>query len=293
MRARAGATRATSRRRPAGACEGWGYAGEEQEAPRHACEDAGVLEVEEREGVTVVRMAHGPVSAMDDELLTALSDRFGALAEDGEGPIVLTGTRRAFSAGVDLPRIVDGGEPYVRRFFPLLAEAFLAIATCPRPVVAAVNGHALAGGCVVACATDRRLMAAGDGRIGVTELAVGVPFPVAALEIVRHVVGPRADDLVLTGRGVLPDEALRLGLVDAVVPPDELAAAAFDAARGLGRVPPATYRHTKRQLRRPMLERIAAHAAADDAAAEDAWASDDLRAAIAAFAQRTFGRGKR
>ena len=248
-----------------------------------------MIEVEDRDGVAVVRMAHGPVSAMDVELLEALRDRFRELAT-GEGPIVVTGTGRAFSAGVDLRRIVDGGEPYVRRFFPLLVDAFVAIVTCPRPVVAAVNGHALAGGCVVACAADRRIMAAGEGRIGVTELAVGVPFPVVALEIVRHVVGSRADDLVLTGRGVLPDEALRIGLVDAVVAPAELDAAARREAGRLGAIPPSTFRHTKGQLRRPMLRLVEEHAASDDPVAEDGWASEEVQAAIAAFAERTFGR---
>lgn len=249
-----------------------------------------MIETTTADGTSVVRLAHGRVSAMDVQLLEAIRDRFHAFAAAGEGPIVLTGTGSAFSAGVDLKAIVDRGEAYVRRFFPLLAQAFLAVATCPRPVVAAVNGHALAGGCVLACAADRRIMAAGDGRIGVTELAVGVPFPLAAIEIVRRVAGHRAADLVLTARGVPADEALAIGLVDAVVPAHDLEDAALQESSRLGAIPALTFRHTKMQLLRPMLARIEAHAVDDDVTAHDAWASEDVRTAIAEFAGRTFGR---
>src|SRR6201992_461123 len=111
-----------------------------------------------------------------------------------QGPVILTGAGRAFSAGVDLRALVDGGKGYAEKFVVALSKAFRAIFDHPAPVIAAVNGHAIAGGCVLAMCADVRLMS--GGTIGLTELAVGVPFPVTALEICRDAMGisaaPRA-----------------------------------------------------------------------------------------------------
>ena len=161
-----------------------------------------MLETEDRSGVTVLRLKHGKVNALDTELLRAITAAFQDL--DPTAAVVLTGHGSAFSAGVDLKRIVDGGQPYVREFLPALTETFLAVFNHPGPVVAAVNGHAIAGGCVLAAACDARLMS--GGRIGLAELSVGVPFPTVALEIMRHAVGPAVGNLVLTAR--LLDAAL-------------------------------------------------------------------------------------
>ena len=94
----------------------------------------------------------------------------------------------------------------------------------PKPVVAAVNGHALAGGCVLAAACDIRLMS--GGTISLAELAAGVPFPTVPLEIMRHAVGPALDAMVL-GAGLTPDQAASIGLVHEVVGPDQLLGAAL------------------------------------------------------------------
>ena len=104
--------------------------------------------------------------------------------------VVLTGQGKIFSAGVDLLRCSDGGADYVRQFLPALHQLYDAVFFHPKPVVAAINGHAMAGGCVLACCADRRIMARDGGRIGVTELLVGVPFPALAFEIMRCATPP-------------------------------------------------------------------------------------------------------
>ena len=115
--------------------------------------------------------------------------------------MIITGTGTIFSAGVDLRRLLDGGSAYLADFLPALDRMLRRLLFLPKPVVAAVNGHAIAGGCVLACACDRRLAARGPGRVGVTELLVGVPFPAVALETMRLVVPPhRLAEVVYTGR---------------------------------------------------------------------------------------------
>ena len=118
-----------------------------------------MLDVEQRSGVAVVRLRHGKVNALDLELLRALTGAMGDV--DESAAMVLTGTGTVFSAGVDLQRIVAGGPSYVQQFLPALSAAFMAIFDRPGPVLAAINGHAIAGGCVIAAACDVRVMSQG------------------------------------------------------------------------------------------------------------------------------------
>ncbi len=235
-----------------------------------------MLTTEDRGDVTVVRIEHGRVGAMDAELLDALTETVTA----SDRTLVLTGTGSAFSAGVDLRRILDGGRPYTEEFLVALSRMFRAVFDHPRPTVAAVNGHAIAGGCVLALACDVRLMS--GGRIGLAELAVGVPFPTSALEIVRHALGTNADRAVLRAETVGPEQALALGMVDEVVPADELVPRALDLATELAARSPESYRLAKVRLHRPADEAIAATTAEDDAAVLAGWTSDDTRRRIEA-----------
>jgi enoyl-CoA hydratase/carnithine racemase len=245
-----------------------------------------VVTVEEVDGVRVVRLANGPVNVLDLELLRHLTATFEALVD--APAVVLTGAGRAFSAGVDLRRLLDGGAAYTEAFLPALAGAFRAVFDHPRPVVAAVNGHAIAGGCVLAAACDTRLMSA--GTIGVTELLVGVPFPPSALEAVRHVVGPATASLVLTGRTLSPAEARGIGLVDEVVEPAALLDAAVARARALAAIPAATFAVTKAQLRGETSRRIAAGDAELLPRVAEAWTAQPARDAIAAYLDRLAAR---
>ena len=237
-----------------------------------------MLDVEQRSGVTVVRLRHGKVSALDLELVRALTEVMRDL--DGTGPVVITGAGPAFSAGVDLNRIVAGGEPYIQEFLPALADAFLAVFDHPGPVLAAINGHAIAGGCVIAAACDVRMMSL--GKIGLAELSVGVPFPVSALEILRHAIGPAASQLVLTAALLDASQARSIGLVHEVTEPDVLLDSAVDRARQLAQFPAEVFAFSKRQLQQPARDRIAARSG-DDEAVLAMWSSDRTREAIARY----------
>lgn len=247
-----------------------------------------MIERELDDGILTLRLAHGKASAMDVELLEGLERELGDLAD--ARAIVLTGTGSIFSAGVDLFRITEGGAAYVDRFLPLLSSFVRALFTVPVPVVAAVNGHAIAGGGVMTLGADYRLMADGNGRIGVPELLVGVPFPASPLEVVRFAVSPeRVQALIYTGRTLPPREALAQGLVDEVVDADALLARAREVAAQLAALPPEVFRLTKQALRAQAVARMDA-AAEYDRAAHALWAAPETHARIREYVERTMRR---
>ncbi len=245
---------------------------------------------QDHESLAVLRIEHGKANAVDVQLFEELGAELDRLEQDEARAIVLTGTGRIFSAGVDLFQVLDGGKDYLDRFLPVLSSTLERLFCFPKPVVAAINGHALAGGCVLACACDRRIMAEGKGKIGVTELAVGVPFPAAALEVFRRLLPtPKAEELIYGGRMLNPKEAQTLGLVDELAPEDELLARAEAAARALAKVPAGTFALTKTQLRQHCLGRIRALEATEEEIRQ-MWARPEMLATIRAFLDKTVGK---
>ena len=210
-----------------------------------------MIERKDAGGIRTLKLAHGKVSAIDIELGEAIVAGMKAAAMDPSvRAVIITGSGSSFSAGVDLFRVINDGPEYGRRFLPVLDELLRATLTLPKPVVAAVNGHAIAGGCIMTLCGDYRLMASGNARIGMPELAVGVPFPPAILEIVRFCLSPQyLQSLVYTARTVQPDEALRVGFVDEVVALDALLARADEIARQFAAQNAKNFALTKRELR--------------------------------------------
>jgi enoyl-CoA hydratase len=243
-----------------------------------------------RSNVRWLRMDAGKVQALDLELVTDLMAALdGALADDAP-PLVITGTGTSFSAGVDLFRVVDDGADYVATFLPALGETIRKLFAYPGPVVSAINGHAVAGGALLAWCGDLRLMADGKGRIGVPELRVGVPFPAAAVAVLQFATGGRGmQSLAYVGGTLSAHEALAASLVDEVVPPDLLVDRASALAASLASIPRESFRLTKRALRHPHLEALARDASAMDAEVLRIWQSPATMAAIREYLKRTFG----
>src|SRR5215510_3203643 len=243
------------------------------------------------DGIAVLTMAHGKANALDIEFCDALATRFNDLRKADAKAVVLTGSGKIFSAGVDLKRLSAGGADYTRRFLPALHRLFEAVFFHPKPVMAAVNGHAIAGGCVLACCADRRIMARDAGRIGVTEILVGVPFPALAFEIVRFAVPPRyLQEFTLFGATYATDEALRRGWVDELAEGEDLMEDALAVAQELCLLSPAAFTQTKMQIRQPVAERVQATGKATDAAVTEIWAAPETLSRIRDYVARTLAK---
>lgn len=244
-----------------------------------------MLDVTSFGGITTLRLDHGKVHALDLELLRALDDGLRAFEQDAEArAAILTGTGTVFSAGVDLYRLLDGGPEYAREYVPVLSDTLRHLFAASKPVVAAINGHAIAGGCVLAEACDYRLMADGDGTIGVPELRVGIPFPLVAIEILRFATSTaHLQELVYRGTTYLSTQARDRGLVDEVVPAGKLMVRAVAVAERLASEPTGRFRVTKRQLRAPVLASIAAHDHETMTDVVSEWERPESLAAIRAY----------
>lgn len=246
-----------------------------------------MIQRDDRDGIRILRLAHGKVSAIDTELGEAVMREMADAATAPVKAVIITGTGSTFSAGVDLFRVIKDGPEYGRRFLPVLDGFLRAALTLPKPLVAAVNGHAIAGGCILAACCDHRIMVEGTGRIGIPELAVGVPFPALPLQIMAARLSDSAlRDLVFTARTVQVDEAKALGLIDEKCPSGMLVDRALDAAQRLAAIPANAFALTKELFYTPILERTA-QLAGLNARVVDAWKQPHTYDTIRAYLDRT------
>jgi enoyl-CoA hydratase len=247
-----------------------------------------MIQSERRGEIALLRLAHGKASALDLELLNALEQAIERVAESDARALVLTGTGSIFSAGVDLFRVLRGKRAYLEEFLPALDAALERLFDFPKPAVAAINGHAIAGGAILAWACDYRILARGNVSFGIPELRVGVPFPLLPLEIVRSALPPHvAAEATFGGRNWNPDECLARGAVNELTDPSELLERAFAVASDLVTIPPRSFELTKRMLRLPALDALERHGAAANARVLEAWTSPEVQRAIEDYVART------
>ena len=241
------------------------------------------VRIDDREGgVRVLTLDRPPANAENEALFTDLSDALvTARTDDAVRAVVVTGAGRFFSAGLDLN--VRRDEAAARAFRGLFRGTHLRLITFPKPTLAMVNGHAIAGGLVLALACDYRLGVEGNYKVGLNEVAIGASYPKVAFEIVRlRLAHARAAELML-GAALYPaSEAVRLGLVEELLPPDTCMATVLRRAARLGSFPRETYAHTKAAL----VAEVVAHTEAETEAEEEhqaaVWETEESRAARAA-----------
>jgi enoyl-CoA hydratase len=228
------------------------------------------------EKVKLVTLECGSANAIDDRLLQELRRGLDEALASGDKAVVVTGYDGFFSAGLNL-KTLPGDEAGMARFIDHFEEVNLELLRFPLPVVAAVNGHAIAGGCVLACACDVRIGSDEGYKIGVSEVSLGIVFPASAFEIMRHTLSaPAIPDVLLGGKLLSPQQAHRAGILHEVVPKEKLLEVAFEKAAELGGKPPLAFRHSKLALRAPILERIGATRDESRRGFLETWFSDDV-----------------
>lgn len=243
------------------------------------------IRVEQRDKVAVVSLARPPVNAMTAEFCEEIADALEqAAGRPGTAAVVLAGEGRCFSAGVDLKTLISYDRAAQDRMLDALNRLFGIAYACPLPLIAAVHGHAIAGGLILALACDHRIGPSAGGQFGLTEVRVAVPYPVAAIEIVRAELPDAARRMVLFGRNVGPQEALALRIFDELQPPEAVLARAL-AYAGEAALPRQAFARIKGQLRGQALAQIA-RALAEGDPLVGAWISEEAQTAAAAMLAR-------
>jgi enoyl-CoA hydratase len=251
-----------------------------------------MIELDDRGRVTILRLVRGKGNALNLDFAQAILDALEQLRNrESTRAVVLTGKENIFCAGVDLPAMIEGGPDYVRKYVPLMQKVFEQFACFPKPVVAAVNGHAIAGGAIIMFACDQRLLSKSSARVGLSEVLVGVRFPAWALELARFgVANQHLSTVICTGRTVLPDEALRWGMVDELVDKEALLDRALAVAEEMAAIDPYVFQSTKFAVREPMLQAARKQAELTDESVVNDWASEVTLKRVNEFVQNMYAK---
>lgn len=245
-----------------------------------------MIKVDVTSKIAVIQMDHGRANAMDLEFCCELTRALSQVASSDSGAAILVGNDRVFSAGVDLVKLLDHGQEYLEQFLPELVNCFKACFQFPKPLVAAIDGHAVAGGCIIATACDRRLIHK-KAKIGIPELRVGVPLPSIGIEIIRFAVDPGALQSMLNfGKTFRGEEAIRVGLADQVVGKDELLSRAIGATQQLLAIPATVFEITKKQMRAPANRIVEQNEAEFEARVFELWKSSEIRSVIEEYVSK-------
>lgn len=231
-------------------------------------------------GVRILRLAKAPANAIDDGLLGGLQEALQAARTDASVRcVVLTGSGGFFCAGFDFSAARRDAQATLRSM-TLYRDVHIELLSFPKPTVAMVNGHAVAGGTILVLACDYRLGVQGDYKVGLNEIAVGAAFPRAALEIATlRLPHARASELML-GAALYPaNQAIRLGIVDELLPADSFEDTVLRRATRLAGFPREPYAHTKAALLAAALERMRAETPDEAAAMAATWMTEESRAA--------------
>jgi len=209
--------------------------------------------------VRELQLNRPPANALSPELIVALKEAVGSAVQDGARALVLSGLPGKFSAGFDIPLLLTLDRAAIsvlwRQFYALLR----ALAVSPIPIVAAITGHATAGGTVLPIFCDWRIAAQGEWKLGLNEVQVGIALPPVIFSGLRRLVGPhQAERLAVGGLLISPGEAARIGLVDEVVPLDHVVPMAIEWTRKLLALPVDAMAATRRQARADLAELFAA-----------------------------------
>jgi enoyl-CoA hydratase/carnithine racemase len=200
--------------------------------------------------VRELRLARPPVNALVPELIVALREAVAAAPGEGARALVLAGTPGRFSGGLDVPFLIQLDRPAIGDAWRELYRLLRGLAASRIPIAAAITGHAPAGGTVLGIFCDVRFMAEGDFRLGLNEVQVGIPLPPVIYRALRRLVGSReAERLAVSGVLISPQEALRCGLIDEVVPPDRVVERAVEWCQALLALPPRAMSITRETAR--------------------------------------------
>ncbi len=240
------------------------------------------------DGISVWRLNHGVTNAINLAVIDELQRKMLGVREGSaaEGIVLASANDKFFSIGFDLPELLRLSKEDLRIFYQAFNTVCIDLYSLPVPTVAAITGHAVAGGCILALCCDYVFLAAGKKLMGLNEIRLGLPIPHPADCMLRHKVSSRsAQEIAETGEFYGPAEALQLGIADRVIPSELVVHEAIQKAKSLAAFPNRAYSTIKHQRVAPVKKQIAERAE-EEATFLERWRSDETQMHLREAAKR-------
>ena len=239
-----------------------------------------MIDIEHYDQVAIMKLNRPVTNGLNLQLVGELAETLKGVKHNGDvrGLVLASSNDKFFSIGFDIPQLFDQAREDFRSFYQAFNRMCLDLYTLPKPTVAAITGHAIAGGCILALCCDYRFIAQGRKLMGLNEIKLGVPVPYVADCVLRHLVGVRhARDIMDTGEFSGPEELVRMGVVDRVWPLEQVLAQAVEKAGLLGALPQQAFAMIKRNRVEMVEAQVLARLEERERFFIERWYSDEAR----------------
>jgi enoyl-CoA hydratase/carnithine racemase len=241
------------------------------------------ISIEDRDHVVILKLAHDDTNPLNAELIQELAEELGRVKANPEvsGLVLGSANVKFFSIGFDIPNLYELSRNDFAVFYHAFNSFCLELYTLPKPTVAAITGHAVAGGCILALCCDYRFIADGRKLMGLNENKLGVPVPYPADRILRETIGNReARNVMESGEFFDPNELLRFGMVDEIIPLEQVLPTSIEKARSLGDLPQGAFVAIKQNRVEIVEAQIKARMDEKEALFLDCWYSQESRSLL-------------
>ncbi len=239
-----------------------------------------MIRIECHDRVALVTLNRPVTNALNLELIGELAETLREVKQnpDIHGLVLASSNTKFFSIGFDIPQLFELTKEDFRVFYRAFNQVCADLYTLPKPTVAAITGHAIAGGCILALCCDYRFIAAGRKLMGLNEIKLGVPAPYLADCILQRVAGARnGRDMLDGGEFYPPEQLLKLGVVDRVLPVEQVLPESIERARSLGASPQAAFAMIKQNRVETVEAQVLAHREEKQSLFVECWYSDQAR----------------
>jgi enoyl-CoA hydratase/carnithine racemase len=239
-----------------------------------------MIHIEYQDEVAVLKLSRGVTNAIDLQLLTEFAETMQRVKHDAHMHSLVLGSAndKFFSIGFDIPQLFELAKNDFRIFYETFNRVCMDLFTLPKPTIAAITGHAIAGGCILALCCDYRFIAEGRKLMGLNEIKLGVPVPYPGDCVLRHIVGvPNAREMMYTGEFYQPEKLLQMSLVDQVLPLEQVLPKSVEKASLLGALPQESFAMIKRNRVEAVEARVLARLEEKEQFFIERWYSDEAR----------------
>ena len=239
-----------------------------------------MVSVEHHGWVVLVKLNHGATNALSPKVVYELEGILRRVREDDavKGLVLASSNQKFFSIGFDIPELFEMNMDHFKGFYRLFNQICMDLFTLPKPTVAAITGHAIAGGCILALCCDYRFIAQGHKLMGLNEVRLGMPVPYLPDRVLHALAGfRRAREMMESGEFYPPEKAFEMGIVDKILPIEDVVKAAVEHAGTMGGLPKVGYEIIKQNRVEVIAEAVKAREGQKETVFIESWYSDEAR----------------